>query len=264
MPPDVRSKDGLTFRVLLHLDHVDDFSAAPTGGSYDLGGSVVPFRPSSRRLQWHIGLTDGTNSPIDVAHSPPGPARHASRRPQRPDHRSCNDDASRRGRRPDDDDSNDEDGGDREERADNICHHARRGHRQEYRGKDPEDFRRRECSSWPRQWASALNKQLAGAAQAPSENVSRQAWITKLASTSEPLALAPEVVLVPTPMQTGSPPRPAPIIDNSAPTTVVPTAAMTAEAIIPRATPPTTVAFFDSAPVAILPMPEDQPRPRHR
>ncbi|KAL5224917.1 hypothetical protein ABZP36_011556 [Zizania latifolia] len=49
-PKDARSKAGLTFRVLLHLDQVDDFSAAPANGVYDLGGTVVPFWPTSRRL----------------------------------------------------------------------------------------------------------------------------------------------------------------------------------------------------------------------
>ena len=62
-------KCGITFRVLLHVEIIDDFSDAPV---LDGGEPITEFRPSRRTLPpWRLGGIDGTAAEYRTAVSIP-------------------------------------------------------------------------------------------------------------------------------------------------------------------------------------------------
>ncbi|KAL5198022.1 hypothetical protein ABZP36_001534 [Zizania latifolia] len=147
-PQDVRSKAVLMFRVLLHLDRVDDFSAAPVDGAYDLGGTVVPFKPATRWLPWLLGMIDGTSTPVDTSQPLPSdePPSREQRRPRVAPH-SCRNGTLHSDIRhddPSDEESRDGSSGSRR-------WHSHRDRRGRECGKALVDGRSWERSPWPRE-----------------------------------------------------------------------------------------------------------------
>lgn len=52
-------KRGLIFRVVIHLNYIEDYTVAPMLDAA-LGSLAVPFKPIVRGMPWKLGMVDVT------------------------------------------------------------------------------------------------------------------------------------------------------------------------------------------------------------